>query len=98
MYSYDPEEEISIHAPRGGSDRSDTSNVNTRRQFQSTLPVGGATITSYPDLGGTPFQSTLPVGGATSVEMYRAALEKFQSTLPVGGATADNYKNHLRIA
>ena len=57
-------------------------------QFQSTLPVGGATW-----LGGTApwwpgFQSTLPVGGATSVRPAFAGTGRFQSTLPVGGATA----------
>ena len=33
--------------------------------FQSTLPVGGATISWYPKTLSFVFQSTLPVGGAT---------------------------------
>ena len=34
---------ISIHAPRVGSDRNTTRNVNVTSLFQSTLPVWGAT-------------------------------------------------------
>ena len=58
---------ISIHAPRGGSDRHQGSMITPSTIiFQSTLPVGGATALvkralSCPDK----FQSTLPVGGAT---------------------------------
>ena len=35
---------ISIHAPRGGSDFSAFRQFSTARLFQSTLPVGGATL------------------------------------------------------
>jgi len=35
--------QISIHAPRGGSDEQTAVNILARLQFQSTLPVGGAT-------------------------------------------------------
>ena len=35
-------------------------------EFQSTLPVGGATIKSNSPVSDMIFQSTLPVGGATS--------------------------------
>ena len=34
---------ISIHAPRGGSDKELTDYRQWQKQFQSTLPVGGAT-------------------------------------------------------
>ena len=34
---------ISIHAPRVGSDQSNHQNSNYTQQFQSTLPVWGAT-------------------------------------------------------
>ena len=37
-------ETISIHAPRGGSDAEWAHPVRRPRRFQSTLPVGGATI------------------------------------------------------
>ena len=36
--------QISIHAPRGGSDSSDTGKSVVNLGFQSTLPVGGATL------------------------------------------------------
>ena len=58
--------EISIHAPRTGSDRDRDWLANFARQFQSTLPARGATChrvalcVMY-----TAFQSTLPARGAT---------------------------------
>ena len=60
---------ISIHAPRGGSDPVSNAVVYRMLRFQSTLPVGGATLRG--DGYETPFyifQSTLPVGGATRIE------------------------------
>ena len=56
---------ISIHAPRGGSDNPDTVWGNPYREFQSTLPVGGATTIGVVAPATAGFQSTLPVGGAT---------------------------------
>ena len=58
-------ENISIHAPRGGSDCKQYLNKEIQEVFQSTLPVGGATFSSIMLLSLTVFQSTLPVGGAT---------------------------------
>ena len=37
------------------------------RVFQSTLPVGGATVQLIPTCAAHRFQSTLPVGGATVI-------------------------------
>ena len=56
---------ISIHAPRGGSDVGGTSQPENPKEFQSTLPVGGATFPSSKYSPCLLFQSTLPVGGAT---------------------------------
>ena len=79
---------ISIHAPRGGSDPAPPIWGGPALRFQSTLPAGGATSFSTKVKGVTfPFQSTLPAGGATSICAWRAARESFQSTLPAGGAT-----------
>ena len=39
---------ISIHAPRGGSDQIAAPILRQRVEFQSTLPVGGATYTGLP--------------------------------------------------
>ena len=56
--------------------------------FQSTLPVGGATVGASDAKVRLEFQSTLPVGGATSIiDNLTAQRNAFQSTLPVGGAT-----------
>ena len=82
------EQAISIHAPRGGSDGGRQRSQYTIIQFQSTLPVGGATcemtVVAVMVLA---FQSTLPVGGATTLKDYTNNTIQFQSTLPVGGAT-----------
>ena len=56
---------ISIHAPRGGSDCSTMPTSPSWATFQSTLPVGGATIEKGREVPVKQFQSTLPVGGAT---------------------------------
>ena len=63
--------------------------VGVAQRFQSTLPVGGATLTMLVLSGCTKkFQSTLPVGGATLDGGPKLWVERlFQSTLPVGGAT-----------
>ena len=54
---------ISIHAPRVGSDREAIAQLQRVKPFQSTLPVWGATLYLA---WITPFQSTLPVWGATA--------------------------------
>ena len=57
---------ISIHAPRRGSDTSRPGLSWRFTRFQSTLPMGGATLPgTSPLAGAVVFQSTLPVGGAT---------------------------------
>ena len=58
--------DISIHAPRAGSDRCSRIYPPANKQFQSTLPVRGATLGVYRFLALKKFQSTLPVRGATS--------------------------------
>ena len=64
-------------------------NILTRKLFQSTLPVRGATRRGRKGTGGEEiFQSTLPVRGATDHLREIVADEAFQSTLPVRGATA----------
>ena len=58
--------EISIHAPREGSDFSALRLTWENLAFQSTLPVRGATvIPKIIDGWNELFQSTLPVRGAT---------------------------------
>ena len=99
---------ISIHAPRGGSDpesmpgESHVSDFNPRspwgeRQFplqgkrknwsfQSTLPVGGATMISGINVHRAVFQSTLPVGGATGHSVGYAIISMISIHAPRGGS------------
>ena len=83
--------EISIHAPRVGSDCRGTVSLCIRSGFQSTLPVWGATshMGFFKDL--IRFQSTLPVWGATStiiavVRKYRISIHapRVGSDVPEG--------------
>ena len=77
------------HCPASGESK--------RKQFQSTLPVWGATnpckdcIYYHKE-----FQSTLPVWGATGISSRRSARQEFQSTLPVWGATIGRQGAHSR--
>ena len=61
--------DISIHAPRVGSDSPGSINDNPALLFQSTLPVWGATL-GFDDYvkAYKAFQSTLPVWGATNTK------------------------------
>ena len=59
----------------------------TMSEFQSTLPVRGATDSWGNSVSLTVFQSTLPVRGATYCCPGHAGSWVFQSTLPVRGAT-----------
>ena len=79
--------QISIHAPRVGSDSIRKSGGYIAGQFQSTLPVWGATRAGGDVVPGSLFQSTLPVWGATETMLRRCLDAEFQSTLPVWGAT-----------
>ena len=56
-------------------------------QFQSTLPVWGATVGLFLPGSMQQFQSTLPVWGATYTDIAYMLNQLFQSTLPVWGAT-----------
>ena len=79
---------ISIHAPRGGSDQSVTAGSNSDFTFQSTLPVGGATIPMRRPIIPTLISIHAPRGGSDWRNRWDTpAMSLFQSTLPVGGAT-----------
>ena len=68
-------------------------------EFQSTLPVGGATVpVRRSPATGRQFQSTLPVGGATVSKLTPGNGSKsFQSTLPVGGATTKYLQEYAQF-
>ena len=80
--------DISIHAPREGSDIwAALGLASSASRFQSTLPVRGATAAGDGVAQVSPFQSTLPVRGATNGPDDLTNTYLFQSTLPVRGAT-----------
>ena len=79
---------ISIHAPRMGSDASNSPCWFRCQEFQSTLPGWGATSASSRACPSVIlFQSTLPGWGATDSHTVTASGSIFQSTLPGWGAT-----------
>ena len=80
--------DISIHAPRGGSDLEDFDKIKMAYGFQSTLPAGGATIWEREDLlTYTKFQSTLPAGGATcAILCVQCSLYCISIHAPRGGS------------
>ena len=57
---------ISIHTPHAGSDKNISAAVRAHRQFQSTLPMRGATPILLMLYFKKLFQSTLPMRGATA--------------------------------
>ena len=79
--------QISIHAPRVGSDKTAGGWTCSNSGFQSTLPVWGATYENKLQELNRKFQSTLPVWGATCIAISAMQSSIFQSTLPVWGAT-----------
>ena len=80
---------ISIHAPRVGSDESTDAETADRQQFQSTLPVWGATVPGGEGGRGSGyFNPRSPCGERQPLADLIVDRKKFQSTLPVWGATA----------
>ena len=57
--------QISIHAPRMGSDLTAQFELQRQKVFQSTLPAWGATSAQFIEDNPPVFQSTLPAWGAT---------------------------------
>ena len=93
-------QEISIHAPRTGSDTAAATRGGKAQKFQSTLPARGATRTWIAITFTTAFQSTLPARGATrcfsstciaiaiSIHAPRTGSDAFQ---PPRAAAAQNF-------
>ena len=79
--------EISIHAPRTGSDATRPPPLISP-SISIHAPRTGSDVTlCRVRIGLYPFQSTLPARGATLVQLRGAAQRLFQSTLPARGAT-----------
>ena len=87
---------ISIHAPRTGSDKKSFSAYQHSRYFNPRSPHGERPPTTSGTLFGWRFQSTLPARGATAAGQFFQALSVFQSTLPARGAT--DIDNKLQVA
>ena len=90
--------QISIHAPRGGSDLIFISRFLPIWAFQSTLPVGGATSRHGQDAHNiSDFNPRSPWGERHRHLPHISEHILFQSTLPVGGATqTQEDANHHR--
>ena len=82
--------DISIHAPRVGSDRYQELRLLELAGFQSTLPVWGATrrILRISADGAGYFNPRSPCGERRNPRPSSWRHYRFQSTLPVWGATA----------
>ena len=91
---------ISIHAPRAGSDSAFISLTTSRRIFQSTLPVRGATIFIFSFLSFYfQFQSTLPVRGATGFAVpFEKYLTNFNPRSPCGERQSKNIREKIPIS
>ena len=77
--------DVSIHAPRVGSDTPCGSRQPTTAEFQSTLPVWGATLLWRAGFIIDAFQSTLPVWGATRIfPLLANLLKSFNPRSPCG--------------
>ena len=92
--------DISIHAPRMGSDHVRFGERPVPIGFQSTLPGWGATTADPRTKLTVQFQSTLPGWGATPVDGRLGVRTLFQSTLPGWGATTVIARDvaHVRIS
>ena len=80
---------ISIHAPLAGSDHAQDNQLNQKLQFQSTLPLRGATgVFCRKSWCRYDFNPRSPCGERRVIpeKSFKATL--FQSTLPLRGATS----------
>ena len=79
-------QEISIHAPRTGSDFRDGEVLSAEQLFQSTLPARGATAICWTSLWGWIFQSTLPARGATILRLRQHLRHRISIHAPRTGS------------
>ena len=78
---------ISIHAPRVGSDAGCQAGKAQLGHFNPRSPCGERPTHTTTPSSAQRFQSTLPVWGATPLLQSSSRTHRFQSTLPVWGAT-----------
>ena len=80
--------DVSIHAPRAGSDTRSRRFASGSKSFNPRSPRGERPFVSYNTVHHFLFQSTLPARGATSTSDSLSISREFQSTLPARGATS----------
>ena len=78
--------DISIHAPRGGSDNHLIGYFTPCGDFNPRSPWGERRVNPDKSDGVIIFQSTLPVGGATSAELDEQAAQVISIHAPRGGS------------
>ena len=88
--------DISIHAPRVGSDAPHLGCRGERANFNPRSPCGERLVRMPFSPSTLRFQSTLPVWGATLAPLSMNSGARFQSTLPVWGATRPSAPLDLR--
>ena len=87
---------ISIHAPREGSDADYVGFLLPQDLFQSTLPVRGATIWGAARFAKNKFQSTLPVRGATHIPHWCPLSDEISIHAPREGS--DGYQSAATVS
>ena len=87
---------ISIHAPRGGSDREPVSIMTPERNFNPRSPWGERPVLISIRPEWVEFQSTLPVGGATENQGYLHQTKRISIHAPRGGSDAQEGQNHMQ--
>ena len=79
--------DISIHAPRTGSDEAHKKRAHRAKYFNPRSPHGERLDRETAVWFSPQFQSTLPARGATAAKCGWNSTSPFQSTLPARGAT-----------
>ncbi len=78
---------ISIHAPRGGSDKYRFSRWFSDQNFNPRSPWGERLVNGTAGYVNADFNPRSPWGERRPLSLLRSTAGRFQSTLPVGGAT-----------
>ncbi len=88
---------ISIHAPLTGSDKSNTSIVDTSHNFNPRSPHRERQRGTNGRKPETPFQSTLPSQGATTIQNRPNHLSIISIHAPLTGSDSAVKKSHMVI-
>ena len=83
---------ISIHAPRGGSDHRSAPRPDTPYDFNPRSPWGERPMHQIVPVSRFRFQSTLPVGGATTSFRQTKKSQSISIHAPRGGSDIDDFR------